>query len=269
MLKKGRTTPIENTRDLVRVIESGRSSDLEIQDIATDLTKTPGWYSISPEKQERMIQRASKIQRYRKIGVITSIAECKELIDVENDLKNEQMTLTSYIRSVYKNSERTARRRLADYRELIQYWPPNVIEALATDGMELLKGSSGVGTRDLLSVAKELPAPKTNSPKVIEGFIENDVRQKLKDFRRSRKKRTMKLNPENSLSIGVRTISRLMRQSNIDTSAKQRDWLQRLIGMVMQLRAIPGTVSATRTGIPDGFLPKRGRPRNPPRKTSS
>lgn len=40
--------------------------------------------------------------------------------------------------------------------------------------------------RELINVAKALPAPKNREPKVIEAFIENDVRAKLRERRQNR-----------------------------------------------------------------------------------
>lgn len=52
-----------------------------------------------------------------------------------------------------------------------------------------------------------------------------------------------------------------MRQAKLGTSAEQRAFLKKAVGYIMEMRAVPGTVTAERTPLPDGFLPKVGRPR--------
>jgi hypothetical protein len=151
--------------------------------------------------------------------------------------------------------------RLADFKELGKYWPAEVIEALAKDGANLLRGGAGIGAKDLLSVAKALPAPKGKDEKTIEGFIEQEVRVRIRQDRQKRRKGRQKLDPDDAMKIFVTTSMRLLREARLSDSASQRSWLKKAVGYLMEARAITGTVATERLSIPEGFMPRRGRPR--------
>lgn len=232
----------------------------EIDVYVPGLPSTPGWTTLSPEKQEWLKQKTSNVMQFRRMGAVAGLGECKELLDVEKGLEQEKMTMTNYMRVVYQKHERTGWRKLADYKALVKVWPDIAIETLMSKGAELLHGSTGIGTKHLLQVAKTLPAPKTNDAKVIEAFIEKDVRSKLREERR-RQAKGSELTEDEATKVIVITATRALRQSGVSDSRGQRKILETSVGMVMQRRAITGTVTAVRTLIPDGFLPPRGRPR--------
>lgn len=79
--------------------------------------------------------------------------------------------------------------------------------------------------------------------------------------RTGRRKGHKKLDPEEALKMFVVVGNRLMRESKLTDSASQRAWLKRAVGYLMEKRALTGTVSTERTPIPDGFMPRVGRPR--------
>jgi hypothetical protein len=233
----------------------------ELQVLLPGLPNTPGWTALSQQKQEWLQQRTSNLMQYRRMEAVAGIGECKELIEIERGLDGEKMSLTNYMRTVYRRSERTAWRRLADFKELGKYWPAEVIEALAKDGANLLRGGAGIGAKDLLSVAKALPAPKGKDEKTIEGFIEQEVRVRIRQDRQKRRKGRQKLDPDDAMKIFVTTSMRLLREARLSDSASQRSWLKKAVGYLMEARAITGTVATERLSIPEGFMPRRGRPR--------
>lgn len=232
----------------------------ELQVFAPGLPNTPGWAALTSQKQEWLQQRTSNILQYRRAEAVAGIGECQELLAVEEGLRDEKMTLTNYIRAVYRNAERTAYRRLADYKELTKVLPAEVLDALAKDGSNLLQGSAGIGAKEILRAAKALPAPKSKEPKTIEGYI-TELRKTLREDRVQRRKGPLKLDAEEAMKSWITITRRLLRDAQVNKSAEQRAWLKTALGYLMEVRAISGTISTERIPIPDGWLPKRGAPR--------
>lgn len=193
-----------------------------------------------------------------------ALGACVELTDVEKGLKGERFTMKEYMRTVFGQSERTAWRRLADYRELRTHWSEKVIESVVQNG---LRGASGIGVRDLINVAKALPAPKSRDEKVIEGFINTDVREKIRSQRQDRGKgKTLTFTEAEAAKMALNAMLRYIRSVNLETSAQKRKWLTRVMGWVLEGEAVSGTMRVGRISIPDGVIIKRGRPRKKPKE---
>jgi hypothetical protein len=172
------------------------------------------------------------------------------------------MTITSYIRTIFKQSPRTAWRRKEDVKELRKHWPDKVIMMVAAKGAELLRGAAGVGVKDLINVAKALPPPSSKEEKVIEGYVMNDVREKMREQRSGRRTgKAVRLSNDDSAKIAFNTVNRLLRSTRLKTSAEKRRWLHTVSGWTMEAHAIPGTMRVGRISIPEGVIAKVGRPR--------
>lgn len=250
--------------------EKGRHMKSEIEVYVPELTNTPGWVSLTQGQKEWLQQRTSNIQQYRKMEGMAAIAGCIELIDVEEGLKGTNMSMTNYIRTVFGHSERTAWRKLKDFKELRKYLPPQVIRTIAAQGNTLLKGASGVGPKELLAAAKQLPAPSTKDEKTIEGYIMNDLRTKLKEQRSDRRAapRQLTITEEHAAKMALHSLLRYMRMAKLKTSAEKRHWMQRVLGWAMEAEAVSGTMRAGRIAIPDGVIIRRGRPRGSKKKAA-
>ncbi len=119
-----------------------------------ELQNTPGWAALARDKQDWLLEHTSNILQYRRMEGLSAVAACRELAEVESTLLGESMTMTNYIRSVFGASERTAWRRLADFKELRKHRTDHMIEMVASKGATLLKGASGIHMGALVNVAK-------------------------------------------------------------------------------------------------------------------
>lgn len=235
----------------------------ELAVVNPDLEQSPGWQALNKEKHDWLAQKTFNILQYRRMEGLGAVGACIELAEVERGLEGEKLTMTDYIRTVFGQSERTARRRLKDYKELREHWPEKLIEAVATKGATLLRGASGIGLRDLLNVARELPPPKSNEAKVIEGYVMKDVREKIRSQRKGRN-RVVRLSEEGAAKVALNTLLRLMRGMALDGAPAKRKWLTRVVGWTMDAQALSGTLHITRLSVPGGLIIKRGRPRKRP-----
>jgi hypothetical protein len=232
----------------------------EIAVFAPGLPETPGWNELTREKQSELAEITSRLVNYRSMEGLGIVGQCIELVHARQALQGQPMTITSYTETVFQQGFRTAWRRLAEFEELSNYWPEEITKVLAERGATLLRGAAGGGMRELINVAKALPPPKSTSPKVIEGFIEKDVREKLRERRRARKPggSPEALDKKTGLKIAVNTVIRIIRNVRLRTVEQEKEWLASMTGMVMQHRMIPGTLRTSAVEIPDGLIARRG-----------
>lgn len=228
------------------------------------LPNTPGWSGLSQTKKEWLQKKTSNIKKFASSEGLAAAQGAVELYDVKQGLKGESMTLTDYIRTVYGQAERTGWRRLDYVEDLIDKgWPIHVIKAVAERGALLLRGSTGIGLKDLVTVAKELPAPQQDDEKIIDSFIEHKVRNKLREHRSERRAgRSVKLTDEDAAKILFNTGRRIMKAAkNLGTSAENRAFIRTVVGWWMEERAVHGTIECKRIPLPEGVVAQVGRPR--------
>lgn len=233
----------------------------EIEIFVRSLPNTPGWAALEQNDREWLQQHTSNaVTSFRESG-FKAIQACAELALVQTFLEGKSMSFTNWVRACFGSSERTAYRWLASYKEMRGAAPDAAILYLAQEGVA---GINSMQPREIAPVLKALPAPKSMDKKALEAWKEK-VGEELRQ-RRSRRRlhHPLKLELDDAIRSFVLTGARLMREARLATSAEQRAWLKRAVGYLMEARAITGTVSAERTPIPEGFLPKRGRPRKRP-----
>lgn len=232
-----------------------KEESYEIEILVPGIDHIPGWTSMSPAKREWLQKQDTTTFRFRRMQAAGAIGEARSLYLTQRGLEGEKMTMGSYIASRYPKSDRTAWRRLADYQQLTKLMPEAAIDALAHDESGILQG-----TGDVIRAAKMLPAPKSKEPKVIDAYV-GDLKEKLREERRSRRKGKKGLDPDDAMKMFVTFTKRLLRESKLNQSAEQRTWLKKAVGYLMESRAITGTVATERISIPDGWMPQVGRPR--------
>jgi hypothetical protein len=228
------------------------------------LPNTRGWATLSEAKREWLQEKTSNIKKFGAMEGLASVSAGIELMDVKNGLKGEEMGITDYIRTVWgEKSERTGFRKLQDIEELAKQWPADLIKHVSERGALLLRGTAGIGIKDLVTVSKELPAPKEKDDKTYDAFIENKVRAKLKENRAVRRTgRVVKLSDDDAMKILFNTGRRIMRAAkNLHSSADNKNFLKTVVGWWMEDRGVPGTLECKRISIPDGTVAQVGRPR--------
>lgn len=228
-----------------------------------ELPQTPGWALMSRTKQAWLLDHTEKILRYRCAEGLAAVGACLELAEVEKGLTGEAMTMSDYMRTVYGQSIRTAWRRLADFKELRRYWPDDVIKLVAARGGALLRGASGVGMKDLINVAKAIPAPNSKETAIIEAYIERDVRGGIARDRRSRSRDrlALQLSEEVAAKTAFNFLRRIMRIVEFESNANRRKWLTRVVGWTLEDQTVPGVVKIGRIPLPEDAIIRRGRPR--------
>ena len=221
-------------------------------------------------QQDWLMEQDTQAHQFQRLEGMSAISGCLKLIEIEAGLQGTEMSFTSYLRGSFGQSERTAWRRVRDFKELAKHMSPAVIKAIAANGSNLLRGVSGSGVKDLISAAKQLPPPKNANEKVIEGYISNDLREKLREIRQERRpKAPIKLTDEMSAKMALHALLRYVRMAKMKTSAEKRHFLMRVFGWAMEAEAVSGTIRVARISIPDGVIIRRGRPRKRSRDKAS
>ena len=242
----------------------------EIELYSPDLSAIPGWVSMNRGQQDWLLEQDSQAHQLQRLEGMSAISGALKLIEIEAGLQGTDMSFTSYLRGSFGQSERTAWRRVKDFKELAKHMSPAVIKAIAANGSNLLRGVSGSGVKDLISAAKQLPPPKNANEKVIEGYISNDLREKLREIRQERRpKVAIKLTDEMSAKMALHALLRYMRKSKMKTSQEKKHFLLRVVGWAMMAEAVAGTLRVGKITIPEGTLIKRGYPKGRPRQKKS
>lgn len=235
--------------------------DRPIEIFAPGLPHTPGWNSLSTKDRDWLLEHTSNaISNFRQSG-LKAIQCCAELALVQNYLEGKPMSFTRWVDTIFTDeaSARTAWRWLKNYKEMRGSATDQAILYLAERG---ITGLNNIGQREILTAVKKLPPPKTTDKKQLEAWT-GKVGETVRELRRIRHKRP-KLSEDDAIKVGATTLVRLLREAQQKTSAEQKAFLKRLISIVMELRAISGTLAVERSPIPEGFMPKRGRPRLKP-----
>ncbi len=231
------------------------------------LDATPGWTALTQTKRDWLLEKTSNVQQYRKMEGLGAIGAAVELVEIEAGLDGESMSMSNYLTTIFGQSARTAYRRMADYREMSKHWSAETIARMATHGTALLKGMSGVQLKTLVNVSKALPEPKSKEDKVIDAWIEEDVRKKIRSIKAARVK-AIKPDEFEASKMAFNAVLRYLRIARLKTSAEQRRWLMRIVGWTMEAQAIHGTMQAGRISIPEGVIAKVGRPRKLAKKVA-
>jgi len=230
----------------------------EIEVFVPGLPHTPGWVALS-EKDKQWLQEhtSNAVDNFRQSG-LRALQACAEMAMIESFLDGKPMTMTNWIQTCFRSSERTAWRWLARYKEMrSQGVTDEAILYLAKEG---IAGVASIQTGDVVNVVKSLPPPKGTSERALSSW-KDEVAEKLRTSRAGRAKgRKRKLDPEDAAKIGAVTLNRLLREAGIQTTKEAKQWLQWL-GYLMDRRAIAGTLTVERTPAPEGWWPQVGRPR--------
>jgi len=230
------------------------------------LPQTPGWALLSEAKRSWLQEKTSNIKKFGAMEGLAAASSAVELYEVREGLKGEKMGITDYINTVFSHSPNTAFTRLRQLDDLIKNkWSMDVIKIIAEKGALLLPGSAGIGLGRLISVSRQLPAPKESDDKTIEAFIENKVRPKLKEMRAAhRTGKVVRVSVDEARRLafndGRRTF-RSIRGWDSMTSRDKKAEIATVAGWWMEDFGIPGELTVKRVSIPEGTVAKVGRPR--------
>jgi len=239
----------------------------EIERFSPGLPSTPGWAKFTQEEKDWLQKETSDIIELGQLRGIITINLARKLYGVETWLKErpDKMTMTQYLRSNYSKSENTGRRILREYKQLREHWGDKIIDVLTSRGDKLLRGAVGLELKNWVSLAKQLPPPRSQETKVIEAYISDDVRKAIT----AKKKKGAGGKEEEQVAKefandGIRGI----RASGAKTSAERRRIIIKAVGWIMEALAIPGTIRCGRIALPEGVNVPRGRQRLKPQKAA-
>lgn len=229
------------------------------------LPNTPGWTGLSEVKKQWLQEKTSNIKKFGAMEGLASVSAGIELLEVRNGLEGSTMGITDYINTVWgEKSQRTGFHKMRDTAQLIENWDAELVKYVSEKGALLLRGTTGIGIKDLIAVSKELPAPKDRSPQTLDAFIENKVRAKLREHKSERRKgKVVKLTEEDGVKILFNSGRRIFKSMKGNRgSAEWREILKNVVGWWMHELAVSGApLECKRIKTPDGMTAQVGRPR--------
>lgn len=237
-----------------------RQEDLVYDD---KLPLTPGWTALPEEDKEWLQKTHSDDLHMGQAETIISVSRALHLYDVEQRLQGKTMKISHYIKTRYGGNYAMGWERLKKIKLIIEKRGETFVRAFLSDkGVEIFKGATTVGLGDLLNAVKQLPAPKSNDPKTIEGQL-MDVRKKVTEDRANRVKgRATKLKDEDAITIMFRQDKNVLdKTKGFGTTAERKAVLKTLVGYLMQFYAIGGKLECVPLSIPEGVEGHVGRPR--------
>lgn len=229
------------------------------------LDKTPGWQTLSREKQDRILLHTSNIQQFRQMQRLGEFGELLELTQVQQELEGEEMQMDNYLRQMYPlHHERTIARKQKAFAELAATIPNRILDKIASVGQDVMSkfdriASAALG--EIVNAVREMPLLPVSTEKDAEKYLE-ELNGRLIEERKNRRKTGLveKITLPQTEKMAFNSVIHYMKYAKLKTSAQKRQWLTRVIGWVMQDQAIHGTLRAGRITIPDGTLVRRGRP---------
>lgn len=221
------------------------------------LSSTPGWLALDQHERKWLQEHTDNaITSFHQSG-LKAIQCCAELATIQRFLGGKPMAFSTWLQTSFGGSGRTAYRWLKSYKEMRGAASDEAILYLAQQG---IAGLNNIGHGEVASVLRRLPPPETSEKKVLEAWREK-VGEQLRIGRRARRKKSLRLAPEDAKKVFITNTVRLLRDSGLKSPAQQLEWLREGVGMIMERRVLSGTFKTRRIPIPEGFMPKRGRPR--------
>lgn len=229
-----------------------------------DLDTMTNWSSLKKDTQDKLWQFAGEVKDAQWEQGFATLKEAAALFEAKK-LLNEEGQFKEFLDKVYRASWRTGYDRLVLYEKARQKLSEEQLAYLIAYGASMMPYRN-VPIGEFLNAAKGLQAPKSEKPEDMNPFIEK-VGNRFKEIKSERRKNgQQKLSADDAIKIAFNSIVSLLSSAKIRTSQRQLEFLERVVGMVMADRAIPGKIATGRTEVPEGFKIKRGRP---PKKKSA
>jgi hypothetical protein len=223
-----------------------------------DLDTMSIWTSLKKDIQDKLLGFAGEVKEAQWEQGFATLKEASALYEAYK-LLNGEGQFREFLDKVYKASWRTGYQRLETYKQARLKLSEEQLQYLIAYGPELMTYRN-VPFGEFLNVAKGLPAPKSEKPEDMNPFIEK-VDAKYRELKSDRRKTGQrKISTDEAVKMAFNNLLSLLSTAKIKTSQRQLEFLERVAGMVMYDRAIPGQLRAGRIEVPEGFKVKRGRP---------
>lgn len=244
----------------------------EIKKYRPDLPKTHGWANLSDTKKTWLQEKTSKIEQFKQTRGIADIGICKVLIEVEAGLEGEAMSIHDYLETEFHQSPRAAYRAMSDFRDLLKALPKKAantfLDVLAIEGELLLSGSSRIGMKRITEAIKDITIPNSDDEEIMRKTIQGPLRGKIREIRSAHRTGKVVNRPVEEAKRAIFNFAnKIMRATKgLKTSADNVEFLETIVGWVMEARAVSGILKCKRLSIPDGVIAKVGYPKGKQRK---
>lgn len=234
------------------------------------LQDTPGWITLSRDKQDEILEHTSHIQQYRQMQRLGEFGELMELTQVQQLLDGEEMKMGDYLHRLYPiHHHRTILRKQQAFAELSATIPNTVLKKISSLGQDVLSrfdriASAAVG--DIRKALREMPVLPVSTNQDAEKYLEALDGKLLEERKIRRTKGLAKPDKEMAEKLATNALIHYDRHAGLKTSADRLQFLKRVIGWYMEAMAVRGTLHSTRVPIPNGILIRRGRPRGSGKK---
>jgi hypothetical protein len=230
-------------------------------ELVKGLPLTAGWNALSETDKAWMQEHTSIVRGLRRDteelaaqAGSKAIATCLETAGIRQFLEGKSMPFTRWAENCFPGAFDV----LQVYAKLRDRANGND-EALRYLAKHGVPGLSNIQGGDIANALVKAPPPKNPSQfPAWSKQLEAEVRTERSQRRRNTKKR--KLSDDDFIRIFVTTNKRLLKETGIPDSAGRRALLKKALSYLMQTMAIAGTIAAEKESIPDGFMPKVGRP---------
>lgn len=237
------------------------------------LQDTPGWVTLSRNKQDALLEHTSHIQQNKQLQMLGEFGELMELHQVQQLLEGEDMKMVDYLRRLYPDKhKRTIDRKREAFAQVVANIPYSVLKRLTSLGVDVLSRFDRIAHAalgDIRNAVRELPALPASTEKDVEKYLENLDSKLLENWQRKSKGLTRHRNEDDASKFAANAVINYMRSCGLNTSAEKRHFLKRVVGWTMEAQAVSGSINVARVPIPDGMLIRRGRPRTRPKKEAA
>lgn len=216
-----------------------------------------GWTELGKDEQLTVVRETEAIAESRMQQGMAMLNEGRHLINVQKILEPRRM-FQAYLKQYYATSIKTAYRYIEWFKVFEKQYAPEVLRAILYRSAELPGGK--LSPHQFLAATKELPAPKTAEPKVIDHYL-TQARENHRKILSRRRKGASSITEEMALKECFNFVLNAMGKCQFKNTADKGDWLERLAGMLAQAQAVPGKRTLARVAVPEGFRKRRGRPR--------
>lgn len=225
------------------------------------LSALQGWSTLT-SREQALVEKETKALGEALIGYGRSrLAIGEHLTRVREVLEPKQL-FSKYL-AAYNLKRSTAYKHMTSYENASRSLPEPVLRVAMARNMNMLGDSPDQPLGVYTDVTKRLPPPRTEDPKKIHEYLDTVEEARLKKKRNVRKSRQME-EIEYDADVLLKECYRFIdsRLQKLPSRGRaRRQWMDRLVGMMLTRIGVSGSHSFEAEGIPADFPAVVGRPR--------
>lgn len=222
------------------------------------LNTLPGWENLQ-RKDQIAVERATKTLE----GVLMDYGRSRLAIGEQLSVIQEKLQSTNmfskYLETFhFKRS--TAYKAIKEYSNAVQWLPEPVLRRAMSRNMPMLGAEQERPLGVYTDPVKRLPPPDTEEPKVIDQWLDTIEQARIRADSRSKKFIEVEADFEALLIQAYRFAS--LRINKLPKGSKiRRQFLDKLVGMLLAELGIASGQTFEPEAIPEGYRAEVGRPR--------